>query len=315
MDTQPVLAYLRVLATDGSDHVVSITSTPFCIGRGDHNELSLVEDQISRHHACVRLEDNKFYLVDMGSENGTWIGTNRLENNRPYVLDYHTAFRIGTYLLQLEPVSGGEPAWRRPRAAETVPLSAAAPIAAESQAAGGHAQPVIAPLVESSPSHRFGVLLKTPQIDVTPGVSTNASLVIINQSQSSDGFRIAVSGIPDQWLSAPPPLVELPADARQEVNLTIHPPRSPENRAGSYRLLVQVTNQNAPAETVEVWANLMIEPYSAFESTLRSPRIGPNETAQIIVRNNGNAATTFTLTWNDPEERYEFRPLEVQMEL
>src|SRR5512141_1164287 len=131
MDTQPVLAYLRVLAADGSEHVVSITHTSFCIGRGDHNELSLVEDQISRHHACVRIEDNKFYLVDMGSENGTWIGPTRLENNRPYILDYHTAFRIGTYLLQLEPVSGGEPASRRPQEAETAPLSAVASMAAE----------------------------------------------------------------------------------------------------------------------------------------------------------------------------------------
>jgi hypothetical protein len=297
MNTEQVLAYLHVTAADGVEHAVPITQSPFCIGRAAHNDLALAEEQISRHHACLRLEGDQIQLVDMGSENGTWIGAARLKENQIYVLAYRETFRIGSYQLRLEPSSA---AARQPE---------------EVHAAASSGQRLIEPLVVSSPAGRFGVVLKTPQITVTPGTSTNVSLVVINQGQSSDGFRITLSDIPKAWLPAPPPLVELPPGARQEINLIIHPPRIPESRAGSYRLLVQVTSQSVSAETVEVWAGLTVVPYIAFSSALHPPRTGEHDAARVIVRNTGNAPEVFTVTWRDSENRYEFRPADMRMRL
>ena len=254
-------------------------------------------------------------LIDLDSENGTWVGTIRLDANQSHPLDYHERFRIGPYQLQLEPVSNAPPR-RDPDREDVVPLSSVAPVPAQVYASAGSTQPPISPeLIESSPSGRVGVLLKTPNITVTPGGSTNVSLVVINQNQSTDRFRITVSGIPDLWLSAPPPLVELPSNARQEVNLTIQPRRSPDSRAGSYRLLIQVASQNVLTEAVEVRAALTVVPYIAFSSSLNPPRTGVNDAARVVVRNDGNDQQVFTLTWLDPENRYEFRPAEMQMTL
>lgn len=254
MDTEHALAYLRVIAPNGSERAVAITQSPFCIGRGSHNELILDDQLISRHHACLRLEGNQILLIDLDSENGTWVGTIRLDANQSHMLRYHETFRIGPYQLQLEPISNAPPL-RDPDEEDVVHLSSAAPGPAQVHASAGSSQPPISPdLIEPSPSGRVGVLLKTPNITVTPGSSTNVSLVVINQNQSTDRFRITVAGIPDLWLSAPPPLVELPSNARQEVNLTIHPPRSPDSRAGRYRLLIEVASQNVLTEAVEVRA-------------------------------------------------------------
>ena len=313
MNAQTVLAYLRVTAATGSDRAVAITQSPFSIGRAEHNDLILTAHQVSRHHASLRFEGDLIYLVDMQSENGTWIGTEQLEANQPRSLAYHEVFRIGPYQLQLEPIPETSRSSRPD--AETVPLAAAeaGPVKAESTS-GSTPQPMGA-LIEFSPKGHIGVLLKTPLVTVKPGESTNISLVIINQSQQPDGFHLTLAGVPDQWLPAPPPVIELPADVREEVNLTIHPPRSPETRTGRYRVSIQITSRSLPAETIEVRAELIIAPYAAFSSALHPPRTGVNDPAQVVVRNDGNASQVFTVKWLDPEERYEFRPAELQMTL
>ena len=211
MNTGPVLAYLQVIAPDGVAHSVLITQFPFCIGRAEHNDLALAEEQISRHHACLVLEGDQIHLVDTGSENGTWIGAARLEPNRNYALAYHQTFRIGSYQLRLEP-SPVAPTPTGPEG-ETIPAADFGREPEEVQAAASGAQRLSEPLIESSPTGRFGVAVKTPEVSVTPGTSTNVSLIVINQSQSSDGFRITLSGIPKTWLPAPPPLIE-PASRR-----------------------------------------------------------------------------------------------------
>ena len=303
LNTQPVLAVLRVSAPDGVERTIAITQSPFCIGRAEHSDLILTEQQISRHHACLRFDGDQIQLVDVGSENGTWIDSSQLEANQPRLLAYHEVFRIGPYRLQLEPAAAAVP--------ETSKW--ADPIGADAPPAGG--PPPIGPLIEASPTGQLGVWLKTPQVSVAPGSSANLSLVIINQSPAADGYRVTLNGLPDHWLAAPLPLVELPAGAREEINVTIAPPRSPKTRAGHYRLLLHIASRSTPAETVEVRAELSVAPYAAFASTLQPPRIGANETAQVAVRNEGNASQIFTVTWHDAVSRYEFRPDEVQLTL
>ena len=309
MNTEAALGYLRLIAPNGVERIVTIAHTPFCIGRGPHNELKLTDQSISRHHACLSRQGDKFQVVDVGSENGTWIGETRLETNQPYTLDYNEVFRVGPYQLRLEPAEVAT----RSATDETMPIATADLVAAES--ASGSAPPIEPlgePFLETSPDKHLGVVLRTSQIAVLPGHTANVSLVVVNQNQHTDWFRVTLAGLPDVWLAAPPPLIELSPQARQEVNLTIQPSLSSDSRAGQYRLMIQVTSQNHPTEAVTVHANLTVETYAAFDSRLSAPRLGVNDVAQVIVRNEGNAAQTFTVTWLDPEERYEFRPAETQ---
>ncbi len=301
MNTGQTLAVLHVVAPNQIERTIAVTFSPFCIGRTPHNDLVLADESVARRHACLRLEGTQILLIDLGSETGTWLGQARLSTNEANILNYKDIFTIGPYQLWLEPVMGagpigvgGEDAFAR---------------------SGGAPPPFDPRLIESSPNGRVGVLLKTPQATLTPGNTTTIVLMVINQDTSVDRFRIKVAGVPEPWISTSTPLVELPPGGRQEVNLVIAPPRTSENLAGQYTLLIQVTSQTALAETVEVRASLTMASYTAFSSVLQPPRIGVDEVARVVIRNDSNVQQRFTLAWRDPERLFEFRPVAGQMTL
>jgi serine/threonine protein kinase len=69
------------------------------IGRREDNHLVLDEDNISRQHvAFERRDDEEYYVVDLGSANGTYVNDERVENAR---LHHGDRVRIGNYVLQV----------------------------------------------------------------------------------------------------------------------------------------------------------------------------------------------------------------------
>jgi hypothetical protein len=53
-------------------------------GRDEKCDVVIAERQVSRHHACIRLEDERYVLEDLGSKNGTFV--NGQELHEPTVL-------------------------------------------------------------------------------------------------------------------------------------------------------------------------------------------------------------------------------------
>ena len=43
------------------------------IGQAGDNDIAIGESTVSRHHAKIFLEDEKFYILDLGSRNGTMV--------------------------------------------------------------------------------------------------------------------------------------------------------------------------------------------------------------------------------------------------
>jgi hypothetical protein len=54
------------------------------IGRGADCKIVLPERQVSRHHARVERRNQGYFLIDLGSKNGTYV--NGQEINQPYLL-------------------------------------------------------------------------------------------------------------------------------------------------------------------------------------------------------------------------------------
>ena len=69
------------------------------IGRTPENGLSLSHQMVSRAHAELRMDPQGLILTDLGSSNGTFIGTQRLLPNQPHIITDGTTFRIGPFLL------------------------------------------------------------------------------------------------------------------------------------------------------------------------------------------------------------------------
>lgn len=69
------------------------------IGRTPESGLMLDSHLVSRAHAELRVTPQGAVLTDLGSSNGTFIGTQRLLANQPQLLKDGGSFRIGPYIL------------------------------------------------------------------------------------------------------------------------------------------------------------------------------------------------------------------------
>jgi pSer/pThr/pTyr-binding forkhead associated (FHA) protein len=52
------------------------------VGRGAHNDVRLADDSVSETHAKLQRRDDGWYVVDMGSTNGTYVGGARIAGER-----------------------------------------------------------------------------------------------------------------------------------------------------------------------------------------------------------------------------------------
>jgi pSer/pThr/pTyr-binding forkhead associated (FHA) protein len=71
-----------VVFRDGVVHrAVALSARGLTIGRGLRNDLVLEDPDrtISRFHAEVRFEAGKWVLLDLNSQNGTWVDAHRVE--------------------------------------------------------------------------------------------------------------------------------------------------------------------------------------------------------------------------------------------
>ncbi len=79
------------------------TRRPFLrIGRGEDNDLRLALDpMVSSRHARLVREGRHFWLEDLASRNGTWMGDLRVEGR--VLLAAGATFTVGQTLLEFRP--------------------------------------------------------------------------------------------------------------------------------------------------------------------------------------------------------------------
>jgi len=159
---------------------------------------------------------------------------------------------------------------------------------------------------------RIGVLMEATQFSVSPGASTSIPIVLLNQGLAEDFFKLAVEGIPVNWISTPSPITQLNPGDQKEITLTVQPPRSSHSRAGRHSLSLRVISQQAPEQVAEVECTLTVSAFSKFQSELRPIRIETGQTARVMVENQGNIQEIFNLIWQGDGADLEFEPTQTQ---
>lgn len=91
----------HVLVVEGSNAgaTADLAYAPILIGRGTDAAIRLDDDYVSTRHARIAAADDQWFVEDLGSTNGTYIGNVRI--TQPTTLPLGTQVRIGKTVLEL----------------------------------------------------------------------------------------------------------------------------------------------------------------------------------------------------------------------
>ena len=78
---------------------ISLDEAPLLIGRGNDAAIRLDDDYVSTRHARIANSGEQWFVEDLGSTNGTYVGTSRI--TQPTALQLGTQVRIGKTILEL----------------------------------------------------------------------------------------------------------------------------------------------------------------------------------------------------------------------
>jgi pSer/pThr/pTyr-binding forkhead associated (FHA) protein len=98
---RPRGAPTHVLIVDGANagETISLDDAPLLIGRGSDAAIRLDDDYVSTRHARIAASGDQWFVEDLGSTNGTYLGTQRL--SQPATIQLGTTIRIGKTTLEL----------------------------------------------------------------------------------------------------------------------------------------------------------------------------------------------------------------------
>ena len=101
-DTRPLLATIELMnegPLKGKRFEIRAPLTH--VGRGAHNDIVLTDDTVSDSHAKLQKREGGWYLVDMGSSNGTYAGGQRISGEA--MLNGQSSIRFGAIRATFTP--------------------------------------------------------------------------------------------------------------------------------------------------------------------------------------------------------------------
>ncbi len=69
---------LTVLTGPNSGQIFSLTKSETILGRDENADIVIPAPIVSRRHARITLRDNRYWIEDLGSANGTFINGNQV---------------------------------------------------------------------------------------------------------------------------------------------------------------------------------------------------------------------------------------------
>ena len=91
--------HVLVVAGSNAGATAPLAEAPVLIGRGSDAAIRLEDDYVSTRHARVVASGDQWFVEDLGSTNGTYLGTSRI--TQPTALTIGTQIRIGKTILEL----------------------------------------------------------------------------------------------------------------------------------------------------------------------------------------------------------------------
>ena len=91
----------HAVVTEGSNvgERAELGAAPILIGRGSDAAIRLDDDYVSTRHARIAASGDQWFVEDLGSTNGTYVGTARI--SQPTTISLGTQVRVGKTIIEL----------------------------------------------------------------------------------------------------------------------------------------------------------------------------------------------------------------------
>jgi serine/threonine protein kinase len=256
------------------------------IGRDATNHVALqgTKGEVSRTHARIeRNPEGGYYIMDLGSTNGTYLGRDKLPPKVPRYWDPEKSVRIGDYWLRLDLVRNRS---RSPRQSpgQTQPHAAGAP-ALDSQVA--------------AESEHIQVTAPQTHIIVEAGSFSDLTLSVMNRSKFVDHYALTVEGLPPDWVVVPDKQLKLLPEKQDVLTVRLHPPRLSTSRAGQHRFILRIASVKYNNVFTTIPCTLEINPFHQFKASIQPRLVNRFEQPIVTITNEGNATDYYTLTATD----------------
>ena len=91
--------HVAIVEGANAGETIPLDLAPLLIGRGSDAAIRLDDDYVSTRHARIASANDQWFVEDLGSTNGTYIGSSRI--TQPTVINLGTQVRIGKTTLEL----------------------------------------------------------------------------------------------------------------------------------------------------------------------------------------------------------------------
>lgn len=78
-----------------------VTGEEICIGRSQENQITFNDKSVSRRHLKIIHRENRFFIVDLKSTNGTFLDSKPIEPNREYPVEEGVPIGAGNVIFSL----------------------------------------------------------------------------------------------------------------------------------------------------------------------------------------------------------------------
>jgi beta-lactam-binding protein with PASTA domain len=154
---------------------------------------------------------------------------------------------------------------------------------------------------------------ETLGVGVEPGQRERVLALVRNQSGIVDNYELRVDGLPEGWWSIYPDTVYLvpygtSGTYEQEVEIHLHPPRTPEAEARLWELRVVAFSKANNVDATSEPLALAILPYTETATKVRPERGKGRRKADftVDVANQANAPVLVALEGTDPDGELQF---------
>jgi serine/threonine protein kinase len=251
------------------------------IGQQSDNDLVLSGEGVARKHARLERTDMGWNVIDMGSQNGTYL------ENSPLLADMAEAWkpgqrvRLGEYML----------AWRS---------GAAVP-------PDDKLLPPDKRLIQEKGGQLYATL-KPTQLVTHPGSPAQAVLEIENQAGEATFVTLAVADVPPSWVAIEPVPIHLAPQQKVIVPFTIQPPRHSSARAGLHTFQIEARPDNGLVAPAVCPGQLTINPFAQLFAEVRPSSLRHGQPGEVVLHNEGNTPGRYTAAATDVgnEVKFEF---------